>query len=85
MSVSQAMSASKFVIPFLDDVKSWEKKLSTIGECCDIWLVVQRKWQYLEGIFIGSDDIRLQVGHLLFRLHNFSHVTDSRNTKSMFI
>mmetsp|Transcript_31209 Transcript_31209/g.79123 ORF Transcript_31209/g.79123 Transcript_31209/m.79123 type:complete len:3875 (-) Transcript_31209:127-11751(-) len=61
MTALQAMSGSKFVVPFLDEVKTWEKKLSTIGECCDIWLVTQRKWQYLEGIFIGSDDIRLQL------------------------
>jgi len=61
MTALQAMGGSKFVVPFLEDVKGWEKKLSTIGECCDIWLVVQRKWQYLEGIFVGSDDIRLQL------------------------
>eukprot|EP00960_Hanusia_phi_P039624 753955-Hanusia_phi.AAC.6 len=61
MTALQAMGSSKFVVPFLDEVKSWEKVLSTIGECCDIWLIVQRKWQYLEGIFIGSDDIRLQL------------------------
>jgi len=61
MTALQAMAGSKFVIPFLEDVKAWEKKLSTISECCDIWLVTQRKWQYLEGIFVGSDDIRMQL------------------------
>ena len=61
MTALQAMGASKFVVPFLDQVKAWENKLSTIGECCDIWLVTQRKWQYLEGIFVGSDDIRVQL------------------------
>jgi dynein heavy chain len=61
MTALQAMAGSKFVIPFLEDVKIWEKKLSTISECCDIWLIVQRKWQYLEGIFVGSDDIRMQL------------------------
>ena len=61
MTALQAMAGSKFVIPFLDEVKSWETKLSTISECCDIWLVVQRKWMYLEGIFVGSDDIRMQL------------------------
>jgi len=24
----------------------------------DIWLVVQKKWMYLEGIFGGSEDIK---------------------------
>jgi dynein heavy chain len=61
MTALQAMGASKFVIPFLDQVKAWETKLSVIGECCDVWLVTQRKWQYLEGIFVGSDDIRVQL------------------------
>jgi dynein heavy chain, axonemal len=61
MTALQAMAGSKFVIAFLEEVKAWEKKLSTISECCDIWLVTQRKWMYLEGIFVGSDDIRMQL------------------------
>jgi len=31
-----------------------------ISEIIDEWLVVQRKWLYLEGIFIGGD-IRTQL------------------------
>jgi dynein heavy chain len=26
-----------------------------------MWFTVQRKWVYLEGIFIGAEDIRLQL------------------------
>jgi dynein heavy chain len=26
-----------------------------------VWMLVQRKWMYLESIFIGSDDIRNQL------------------------
>jgi len=29
--------------------------------CGQVWLLVQRKWMYLESIFIGSDDIRNQL------------------------
>ena len=57
----QSMMASRFVRPFLDDVSFWEKRLSLIGECIEVWMVVQRKWMYLESIFVGSDDIRLQL------------------------
>ncbi len=31
------------------------------GECIEVWMLVQRKWMYLESIFVGSDDIRLQL------------------------
>ena len=56
----QSMSASRFVGPFLENVQSWEKKLSHISEVVEVWMVVQRKWMYLEGIFIGGD-IRHQL------------------------
>jgi dynein heavy chain len=35
--------------------------LSLIGEVLDVWMVVQRRWMYLESIFTGSGDIRLQL------------------------
>ncbi|PIK48528.1 putative dynein heavy chain 10, axonemal isoform X3 [Apostichopus japonicus] len=56
----QSMSASRFVGPFLGQVQTWEKSLSLIGEVLEVWLVVQRKWMYLESIFIGGD-IRSQL------------------------
>ena len=56
----QSMSASRFIGPFLGQVQTWEKSLSLISEVCDIWMVVQRKWMYLESIFIGGD-IRSQL------------------------
>eukprot|EP00002_Diphylleia_rotans_P017763 TRINITY_DN3442_c0_g1_i2.p1 TRINITY_DN3442_c0_g1~~TRINITY_DN3442_c0_g1_i2.p1 ORF type:complete len:3137 (-),score=716.67 TRINITY_DN3442_c0_g1_i2:70-9480(-) len=55
------MSASRFVAPFQQQVQEWEKRLSLIGEVTEIWMLVQRKWMYLESIFVGSDDIRLQL------------------------
>jgi dynein heavy chain len=56
----QSMSASRFVGPFMNSVQNWEKSLSLISEVLDVWMVVQRKWMYLEGIFIGGD-IRSQL------------------------
>ncbi|KAL3317579.1 Dynein heavy chain 10, axonemal [Cichlidogyrus casuarinus] len=56
----QSMGASKFIGPFLGTVQNWEKVLSTISEVLDIWVVVQRKWIYLESIFVGGD-IRSQL------------------------
>ncbi|XP_072163343.1 dynein axonemal heavy chain 10-like [Diadema setosum] len=56
----QSMSASRFIGPFLNQVQTWEKSLSLIGEVLEVWMVVQRKWMYLESIFIGGD-IRSQL------------------------
>ena len=63
----QFMMASRFVRPFAEEVRKWEQRLSLVSECIEIWMLVQRKWMYLESIFMDSDDIRHQlpqVGHL---------------------
>lgn len=57
----QSMTASRFVTAFLPAVQKWEQILSKIGEVTEIWMVVQRKWMYLESIFIGAGDIRMQL------------------------
>ncbi|XP_021370512.1 dynein heavy chain 10, axonemal-like isoform X1 [Mizuhopecten yessoensis] len=56
----QSMAASRFIGPFANSVQNWEKSLSLVSEVLDVWMVVQRKWMYLEGIFIGGD-IRSQL------------------------
>jgi dynein heavy chain len=57
----QAMSNSPFAGSFMHELRMWEKNLNHIAECIGVWMNVQRKWMYLEGIFIGSDDIRIQL------------------------
>ncbi|XP_065594770.1 dynein axonemal heavy chain 10 [Cyrtonyx montezumae] len=56
----QSILGSRFVGPFLSTVHDLEKTLSLIGEVIEIWVVVQRKWMYLESIFVGGD-IRSQL------------------------
>uniref|UniRef100_A0A8C9FH70 Dynein axonemal heavy chain 10 n=1 Tax=Pavo cristatus TaxID=9049 RepID=A0A8C9FH70_PAVCR len=56
----QSILGSRFVGPFLSTVHRLEKTLSLIGEVIEIWMVVQRKWMYLESIFVGGD-IRSQL------------------------
>jgi dynein heavy chain len=56
-----AISGSRFVPIFAEEVSKWDKRLNLVSECVDVWLVVQTKWAYLEGIFIGSEDIRQQL------------------------
>ncbi len=57
----QTISGSRFVGAFVDRVRKWEKVLNIISECLEQWFTVQRKWVYLEGIFVGAEDIRLQL------------------------
>ena len=57
----QTMSGSRFISSFADRVRSWEKKLNLVNDCIEIWFVVQRKWMYLESIFVGAEDIRMQL------------------------
>lgn len=55
------MMSSKFVGFFEMEVTEWQKKLGTADAVIALWFEVQRKWQYLESIFVGSDDIRSQL------------------------
>ena len=57
----QAMRHSPYYKEFEEEAESWEDKLNRIHLLFDIWIDVQRQWVYLEGVFIGNNDIR----HLL--------------------
>lgn len=56
----QSMAASQFIGPFLSTVSKWEKSMQTIAEVIEAWMELQRRWLYLEGIFVGGD-IRTQL------------------------
>ncbi|XP_075048645.1 cytoplasmic dynein 1 heavy chain 1 isoform X2 [Mixophyes fleayi] len=56
-----AMKLSPYYKVFEEDALSWEDKLNRIMALFDVWIDVQRRWVYLEGIFTGSADIK----HLL--------------------
>lgn len=56
----QSMAASQYIGPFLGVVQRLEKSLMLISEVTEAWLQTQRKWMYLEGIFVGGD-IRSQL------------------------
>ncbi|KER29498.1 hypothetical protein T265_03876 [Opisthorchis viverrini] len=56
----QSMASSRFIGPFLSTVQMLEKNLALVSEVLELWIIVQRKWVYLESIFIGGD-IRTQL------------------------
>ncbi len=53
------MKSSPYYKVFEEDASSWDEKLNRIRDCFDIWIDVQRRWVYLEGIFSGSSDINV--------------------------
>eukprot|EP00951_Prasinocladus_malaysianus_P030101 scaffold281563_cov46-Prasinocladus_malaysianus.AAC.3 len=58
------MSGGKYVQgnpKFLEMVTNWQKKLGAVDSVLNTWLDVQKKWQALESIFVGSADIRVQL------------------------
>ncbi|XP_068610643.1 dynein axonemal heavy chain 9 [Brachionichthys hirsutus] len=57
----QNLMSSKYIAYFLDDVSSWQSKLSVADAVISIWSEVQQTWTHLESIFIGSEDIRSQM------------------------
>jgi len=52
-----AMKASPYYKVFEEEAGGWEDKLNRIRDTFDVWIDVQRRWVYLEGIFSGSSDI----------------------------
>ncbi|XP_060647178.1 dynein beta chain, ciliary [Drosophila nasuta] len=57
----QNISTSKHIEYLLDKLSHWQRVLSGIDTLIVNWFEVQRKWIYLECIFIGSTDIRSQL------------------------
>ena len=57
----QNLISSKYIAHFLDEVSSWQSKLSVADSVISVWFEVQRTWTHLESIFIGSEDIRSQL------------------------
>ncbi|OMJ92498.1 hypothetical protein SteCoe_4738 [Stentor coeruleus] len=55
------LTNSRFAGPFMERIRLLDKQLNVISDCIELWLAVQRKWQYLESIFVGSEDIRLML------------------------
>ncbi|XP_065503599.1 dynein axonemal heavy chain 9 [Caloenas nicobarica] len=57
----QNLMTSKYIAFFLEEVSIWQRKLSTTDSVISLWFEVQRTWSHLESIFIGSEDIRVQL------------------------
>ncbi|GLC77190.1 hypothetical protein PLESTF_001896200 [Pleodorina starrii] len=57
---SQAMLSSPAAAPFLERIEGWVKKLYTMQEIIDSWMVAQQKWMFLGPVY-GSEEIAKQM------------------------
>ncbi|BHF62050.1 Cytoplasmic dynein 1 heavy chain 1 [Sparganum proliferum] len=53
-----AMKLSPYFKQFEEEALAWEDRLNRINALFDVWIDVQRRWVYLDGIFSGSADIK---------------------------
>lgn len=65
----QNLMSSKYIAFFLDEVSSWQQRLSVADSVISIWFEVQRTWSHLESIFIGSEDIRSQLPEVCVHIY----------------
>ena len=81
-SLSQ-MKQSQYFKVFQEEAMSWEDKLARIRDVLNVWIDVQRRWVYLEGIFFGSADIKQQLPseYQRFRLIHTEFVALMRKVK----
>jgi dynein heavy chain 1 len=56
-----SMKLSQHFKTFETDIKSWHEKILNLSTTLGVWMEVQRKWVYLENIFLGSSDIKSQL------------------------
>ena len=59
--IVQGMMASKYLATFEDWVTGWQKKLSSVSDIFAQMQDTQRKWAYLETLFIGSDEVKKEL------------------------
>jgi len=46
---------------FAEQANKWSTSLTNLRALLDVWIDVQRRWVYLEGVFMSSADIRYQL------------------------
>ena len=58
-----SMKLSPHFKNFEEEINPWNERLQKISIIFNIWIEVQKKWVYLEGIFMGSGEIKTQLAN----------------------
>jgi len=54
-----AMKASPYFREFAAEAATWEDRLTHVQELLEVWVDVQRRWVYLEGVFSSGESASL--------------------------
>eukprot|EP00002_Diphylleia_rotans_P002763 TRINITY_DN1178_c0_g2_i14.p1 TRINITY_DN1178_c0_g2~~TRINITY_DN1178_c0_g2_i14.p1 ORF type:complete len:4518 (+),score=1049.96 TRINITY_DN1178_c0_g2_i14:77-13630(+) len=65
-----SMKLSPYFKEFEKFAVEWEERLNKLRLLLDVWIDVQRRWSYLEGVFNGSADIKMLLPHETSRFRN---------------
>lgn len=57
----QSLGNNKHAGAYKKEINILELEMNSIMELIEIWIEVQKKWMYLESIFVGSEDIRQKL------------------------
>lgn len=57
----QGMMANRYMATFRDQISSWAKRLMGVSDVVSITADVQRSWNYLEGLFIASEEVKREL------------------------
>jgi dynein cytoplasmic 1 heavy chain len=66
-----SMRQSPYYSAFEHDASQWEDRLNHAQTIFDMFIEVQRRWVYLEGIFNNSADVQQQLVYQFKRFRNF--------------
>jgi len=67
----KAMAQSPWFRAFERDAEEWTGRLQLAGDILDVFVDVQRRWVYLEGIFSGSADVKVQLAQQYRKFSTF--------------
>lgn len=57
----QSLGTNKHAKAFKAEITELEHEMNDMMEIIEVWVKVQKKWIYLESIFVGSEDIRQKL------------------------
>ena len=61
----QNMMGSRYLSTFETEVTGWQKNLSNVADVVALMSEIQRTWAYLETLFIGSEEVKKELDHII--------------------
>eukprot|EP01083_Nonionella_stella_P206263 750375_1 len=71
LSQVQSMKQSPYFAVFAQEALQWEDRLTKAAALFDIMIDIQRRWVYLEGVFMNSADVQAQLGYQFRKFKTF--------------